>query len=135
MGGGNQVVTGSNEHTGLRNGSYWRESEYRLPPECPLESTPRGDSVSPSPPRREGSPRRYSSISMASPALAQAGNSPSRGGSESNCEQVFSATLDLGGQFIVADDNTVMILNAGAAANPAGSKRLEQHNKCSERWP
>ena len=49
-------------------------------------------------------------------------------------EQFFSTTLDVGGLFLVADSECLVVLDTGAAANLGRFRWREQHNRVLKWW-
>ena len=132
--GGGQILNVTNKTAGLQKKCYLREIECHSLLKSPLENTSRSHPTSLSPCPRTDSRPPYSSISMESAVRAQAGKPPSRDDLGSDCEHSFSATLDLGGRFTVADSGSAAVLGAGAAANLVCPKWLARHGGISERW-
>ena len=85
--GGDHNLNDSNELTGLRDMSYWRDSENHLLPMRPQKNMPKSDSASP-----------YSSISMGRRRSVHERRSPSQADLGSTCRQSFPTTSGLGEQ-------------------------------------
>ena len=98
-----------------------------------MGDAPRSASA-PNPPSSRKVPRQpYPSLSAQSTVSVQDDGSPAETAPKSNCEQSFSAPLDLGGQFLRIDAAFVAVLNASAAPNLARFRWVGHHNEYSER--
>ena len=64
---------------------------------------------------------------MESPVHVREEGSPSREDVGGDCEEPFSATLDLVGQLTVTDADSVGVLDNDATANLVGFSWLERH--------
>ena len=107
-------------------------AENLLAPNCPRMDTPRGDR-SPTPQERDKARRpAYSSIAMDALAPAQKVEHQNSEGARSECEQSFSATVDVGGLFLVSQEDSVAMLDTAATANMACFRWLEHHNRLPE---
>ena len=88
-----------------------------MAPKCPWKDTPGGDR-GPAPLERvKARMPTYSSISISTPVLDQKAERLKIEETESDCEQSLSATLDMGGLFLVSKDESVVVLDTGATAN------------------
>ena len=61
----------------------------------------------------------FSSISVGSPGSAHDDGSAVKTDGNGHCGLSFSTTLDLGGQFLWMGEDSVVVLDTGAAANSA----------------
>ena len=76
----------------------------------------------------------YSFISAESPAEVKEGGWPLREDSEEACEQSFSATLDLFGQFSAADAESVAVPATRASAHLVCFQWLGRINSVLKQW-
>ena len=121
-------MNGFNRETWELNRRPTCSSEYHYAPQCPhKENRPSG----PAPYQRvaKRSPSKpYSSIGMESPLHVQPPELGGSGKPDRPYEQSFSTTLEIGGQFVCARDDSVAVLDAVATANLVRSKSLDSHN-------
>ena len=131
--GGGQKLNGFNHEAGLRNRRYRGDSECHLAPRCPWRDTPRGDGSS-LPQQRDRAHRpSYSSISMETPAPAQGAGHTGKAATESECGQPFATTIGMGGLFLVSPEDSVVVLDTGAAANLESFSWLARHHRILEK--
>ena len=98
-----------------------------------MGDAPRSASA-PNPPSSRKVPRQpYPSLSAQATVSARDDGSPAETAPKSNCKQSFSASPDLGGQFLRIDAAFVAVLNASAAPNLARFRRVGHRNEYSER--
>ena len=108
---------GVNRKMGSKNRCYWRNSEYRLLPKCPLRGAPNRESSSGSALSRNVTLPLDPQFPIGSPAHVQEAGFLSRMDVGNNCGQPLSAKLDPAGKFSSMDANSVVALDTGAKAN------------------
>ena len=122
--GGGQTLDGFNRRTGQRNWRYRCDSEYHLAQEYPWYDTP-GRVRRPTPQEREKARKPYySTISTDPPVSFQKVEHLNGEETKSECEQPFSAKLDVGGLFMVSEEDSVAELDTGVKANSVCFRRL-----------
>ena len=111
-----------NRRTRVRNRCYARNRKYRNAPQCPQTENRHGGKGK-NPPRKP-----YSSIAKESPnEVGSPGKSAPLGPARSH-EKSFPRTPELGGQFVVTQSDSVVVLNTGATANLVCCKWLGNRN-------
>ena len=129
MRGGGQTSNGFDRLTGRRKRCYRRDGENLVARERPRMDTPGGDR-SPTPQERDKAREpSYFSIAMGAPAPAQKVEHLNSEDARSECEQSFSATFDVGGPFLVSEEDSVAVLDTGATGNLVCFRWLERHNR------
>ena len=113
---GGQMLNVANKIPGLRSKCYCCDSRWHPLPKCPLKSTPTSHSAASCPSSREVIRPPDSSVSVRSPSHVQERGSSPRWDLWGNCEQSFSASLELGGRSSVMDAASVVAPDTGAAA-------------------
>ena len=122
--GAGQTLHGPSRRMGQRERRNRRDIEYHLAPKRPWRDTARGDR-GPAPQERDEARRpSYSSISTDTPVSAQ---------TRSDCEQAFSAALDMVGLIMVSKGDSVVVSDARATPNMACFRWLEHHHRLLER--
>ena len=106
-------MNGLNRRTGQRNRRYPCDSEYHVAPKG------RGKARKPF----------YSSILTHTAVAAQKADHLKGGEAGGECDQSFPTTLDTGGLFMVSKEDSVAVLDTGAAANLVCSRLLGHHDQ------
>ena len=127
--GGCQAFDGLNRRTGLRNRRYKWDSEYHVAPKCPWREVPRSEFGLVIPEHGKAHEQPYSATSTGSPVFVTKMEQSKCEGAISEPEQSFSATLDSGGLFLVADSDSVAVLDTRVAANMVCFRLLDNHNR------
>ena len=130
---GGQTMNGLNRKTGLRNQCYRCDSEYHLAPRCPWSHTSRGTGSTFFPVRVRPQRPSYSSISMELTVLPQEADSVGESETGSTCEQFFVTTVVAGDACMVSQEDSVVVLGAGATANLVCFGWLAHHNRDLDR--
>ena len=113
---GTQEKNGFNRRTGERNRRYRCGSEYHLLPECPIKREPKALAAARNPPSNPGSP--FSSIILED---SPPGNK--------SAEHYCTTSLKVDRPIFYAQNESVVILDAGATANLVCFRCLRRHNE------
>ena len=115
--GDGQTLNGFNRRTGNRNRRPKSDSERHLAPKCSLEGNARNESARFRTPLCKVPRSTNSSIPTAAPiSVRDDGHTVGTNGG-SNCVRFFPTSLDLGGQVFCLVEDSVVVLDTGAAAN------------------
>ena len=126
--GGGRAENATNRRTGERNRCYTCNGEYRHAPQSRRKENRYGAASPPLRPSKKSPSKPYSSVVMETPVDVGSPPESAPVGPARAQERSFSTTTDLGGQFAVANSESVVVLGAGSTANSVCNKWLENHN-------